>query len=223
MKLRVLTPFSLLLVLPLFAQTTTNPVGAVESPLTSARASRFADSVLALMTLDEKLGQLVQNPGMGTQTGPRVPTGGEAAIRAGRVGSFLGIFGADYTRELQRIATTQSRLKIPLLFAFDVIHGLRTIYPASIAEAASWDPARVEFSARQSAVEATAHGLHWTFSPMVDIARDPRWGRVVEGAGEDPFLGSAMSAARVRGCSPPSNTSLPMAVQKVGATTILWS
>ena len=200
MKLRVLTPFSLLLVLPLFAQTgTTNPVGAVESPLASARASRFADSVLALMTLDEKLGQLVQNPGMGTQTGPRVPAGGEAAIRAGRVGSFLGIFGADYTRELQRIATTQSRLKIPLLFAFDVIHGLRTIYPASIAEAASWDPARVEFSARQSAVEATAHGLHWTFSPMVDIARDPRWGRVVEGAGEDPFLGSALSAARVRG------------------------
>lgn len=208
MKLRTLTCTAVFIASPLSAQVS-SPTGTSaaaaqtatqhESALSSARASRFADSVLALMTLEEKLGQLVQNPGMGTQTGPRVPAGGEAAIRAGRVGSFLGIFGSDYTRELQRIATTQSRLKIPLLFAFDVIHGFRTIYPASIAEAASFDPARVEFSARQSAVEATAHGLHWTFSPMVDIARDPRWGRIVEGAGEDPFLGSAMAAARVRG------------------------
>lgn len=170
-----------------------------ESPLTSARASQFADSILRLMTLDEKIGQLNQLPGMGSQTGPRAPAGGEALIRAGRVGSFLGIWGADYTRDLQRIATQESRLKIPLLFAMDVIHGFRTIYPVPIAEAASFDPARVEFSARQSAVEATAHGLHWTFAPMVDIARDPRWGRIVEGAGEDPYLGSAMAAARVRG------------------------
>jgi beta-glucosidase len=170
-----------------------------ESPLNSARASQFADSLLKLMTLEEKLGQLTQTPGMGSQTGPRAPTGGEAVIRAGRVGSFLGIFGAEYTRELQRIATQESRLKIPLLFALDVIHGFRTIYPVPIAEAASFDPARAEFSARQSAVEATAHGLHWTFAPMVDIARDPRWGRIVEGAGEDPYLGSAMAAARVRG------------------------
>jgi len=170
-----------------------------ESPLTSARASQFADSVLKLMTLDEKLGQLTQSPGIGTQNGPRAPEGGEKLIRAGRVGSFLGIFGAEYTRELQRIATQESRLKIPLLFALDVIHGFRTIYPVSIAEAASFDPARVEFSARQAAVEATAHGLHWTFAPMVDIARDPRWGRIVEGAGEDPYLGERMAAARVRG------------------------
>lgn len=170
-----------------------------ESPLTSARASQFADSVLKLMTLEEKLGQLSQSPGMGTPNGPRLSPGGEKLIRDGRVGSFLGIFGAEYTRELQRIATTESRLKIPLLFALDVIHGFRTIYPVSIAEAASFNPVRVEFSARQSAVEATAHGLHWTFAPMVDIARDPRWGRIVEGAGEDPYLGSAMAAARVRG------------------------
>ena len=170
-----------------------------ESPLTSARASQFADSVLRLMTLEEKLGQLNQLPGMGTQTGPRAPQGGEKLIRAGAVGSFLGIFGADYTRELQRIATQESRLKIPLLFALDVIHGFRTIYPVPIAEAASFDPARAEFSSRQSAVEATAHGLHWTFAPMVDIARDPRWGRIVEGAGEDPYLGGVMAAARVRG------------------------
>jgi beta-glucosidase len=170
-----------------------------ESPLTSARASQFADSILKLMTLEEKLGQLNQLPGYGTQTGPRAPQGGEKLIRAGAVGSFLGVFGAEYTRELQRIATQESRLKIPLLFAFDVIHGFRTIYPVSIAEAASFDPVRAEFSARQSAVEATAHGLHWTFAPMVDIARDARWGRIVEGAGEDPYLGGTMAAARVRG------------------------
>ena len=170
-----------------------------ESPLTSARASQFADSVLKLMTLEEKLGQLNQLPGYGTQTGPRAPQGGEKAIRAGAVGSFLNVFGADYTRELQRIAVQESRLKIPLLFAHDVIHGFRTIYPVPIAEAASFDTARAEFSARQSAVEATAHGLHWTFAPMVDIARDARWGRIVEGAGEDPYLGGVMAAARVRG------------------------
>jgi beta-glucosidase len=169
-----------------------------ESPLNSARASQFADSIIRLMTLDEKLGQLAQWPGQDSQTGPRAPAGSDSLIRAGRVGSFLGIYGADYTRQLQQISQ-QSRLKIPLLFANDVIHGFRTIYPVPLAEAASFDPARAEFSARQAAVEATAHGLDWTFAPMVDIARDPRWGRIVEGAGEDPYLGSAMAAARVRG------------------------
>ena len=170
-----------------------------ESPLNSAQASRFADSVLGLMTLDEKLGQLALSPGRGTQTGPRAPEGGEQAIRAGRVGSFLNVFGAAYVRELQRLATQESRLKIPLLFAHDVIHGFRTIYPVPIAEAASFDPERVGISAREAAVEATAHGLNWTFAPMVDIARDPRWGRIVEGSGEDPYLGSVMAAAKVRG------------------------
>src|SRR5207302_10858598 len=152
-----------------------------------------------LMTLEEKIGQLNQLPGRGTQTGPRAPVGGEALVRSGGVGSFLGIFGADYTRELQRIATRESRLKIPLLFGLDVIHGFRTIYPIPLAEAASFDSARVEFSSRQVAVEATASGVKWTFAPMVDIARDPRWGRIVEGAGEDPYLGSVVAAARVKG------------------------
>jgi beta-glucosidase len=151
------------------------------------------------MTLEEKLGQLNQLPGSAVGNGPRASASGEALLRSGRVGSFLGVFGAQYTRELQRIATRESRLRIPLLFGLDVIHGFRTIYPVPIAEAASFDSARVEFSARQAAVEATAHGLHWTFAPMVDIARDPRWGRIVEGAGEDPWLGSVMAAARVRG------------------------
>src|SRR6185503_16089672 len=169
-----------------------------EARLTSARASQMADSILRLMTLEEKVAQLNQLPGRGTQTGPQVPEGGEAMVRAG-IGSFLGIFGADYTRELQRIATHESRLKIPLLFGFDVIHGFRTIYPIPLAEAASFDSARAEISARMAAVEATAHGITWTFAPMVDIARDPRWGRISEGAGEDVYLGTVMAAARVRG------------------------
>src|SRR3954471_8481783 len=170
-----------------------------EAAFASARASQAADSILQLMTLEEKIGQLNLLPGMGTQTGPRVPTGGEALVRSGKVGSFLVVFGADYTRELQRVATQESRLKIPLLFGLDVIHGFRTIYPVPLAQAASFDSARVEFTARQSAVEAAAHGVTWTYAPMVDIARDPRWGRIVEGAGEDPYLGSVMAAAQVRG------------------------
>lgn len=169
------------------------------SPLEPARATQVADSILRLMTLEEKVGQLNQLPGFGTQTGPRVPQGGEELVRSGRIGSFLGIFGADYTRELQRIATRESRLRIPLLFGLDVIHGFRTIFPVPLAQAASFDSARVEMSARDAAVEASAHGVTWTFAPMVDIARDPRWGRIVEGAGEDPYLGTVMAAAQVRG------------------------
>jgi beta-glucosidase len=172
-----------------------NDVPAQRGP---TRADRVVDSLVRRMTLEEKLGQLTQVPGRWGDTGPRVPEGGEDEIRKGQVGSFLGVFGAGYTREMQAIAM-QSRLKIPLLFAHDVIHGFRTIFPVSIAEAASWDPEAVERAARIAATEATAAGLHWTFAPMVDIARDARWGRIVEGAGEDPYLGSVMAAARVRG------------------------
>ena len=160
---------------------------------------QFVDSVLAKLTLEEKLGQLAQYRGRGTPTGPQVPEGGEAEIRAGRVGSFLNVHGAAYTREMQRIAVEQSRARIPLLFAEDVIHGLRTIFPVPLAEAASWDVAAVERAARVAATEAAAAGLHWTLAPVVDIARDARWGRIVEGAGEDPYLGAAMAAARVHG------------------------
>ncbi|HJP86613.1 MAG TPA: glycoside hydrolase family 3 N-terminal domain-containing protein [Gemmatimonadaceae bacterium] len=172
-----------------------NAQAARQSPLNSARASQVADSILRLMTLDEKLGQLNQLPGGGQE----ISAQDRQSIRTGRVGSFLNVFGADFTRELQRVAVTESRLKIPLLFAHDVIHGFRTIFPVPIAQAASFDSARVELSARQAAIEATAHGLMWTFAPMVDIARDPRWGRIVEGAGEDPYLGSVVAAAQVRG------------------------
>ncbi|MEO7823456.1 MAG: glycoside hydrolase family 3 N-terminal domain-containing protein, partial [Gemmatimonadaceae bacterium] len=170
-----------------------------ESRLNSAAGARVADSVLALLTLEEKLGQLAQSPSYGTPSGPRPVGGAEAQLRAGRLGSFLGMFGAENTRRLQRIAVEETRHKIPLLFAWDVIHGHRTIYPVPIAEAASFNPQLVEQSARFAAVEATAHGMHWTFAPMVDIARDPRWGRVVEGSGEDVYLGSVLAAAKVRG------------------------
>lgn len=151
------------------------------------------------MTLEEKLGQLTMSSGEGDQTGPRVRAGTEDDVRAGRVGSFLNLWGSDTAQRLQRIAVEESRLRIPLLFAQDVLHGWRTIFPMPLAEAASFDPALAEGGARVAALEATAEGIHLTSAPMVDIARDPRWGRVVEGSAEDPFLGSAMAAARVRG------------------------
>jgi beta-glucosidase len=158
-----------------------------------------ADSLLALMTPDEKLGQLTMFPGASGQTGPAVPPGGEEGVRAGRVGSFLSLYGVADTRRLQRVAVEQSRLKIPLLFSFDVIHGWRTIFPVPLAQAATFDSAAVAGAARVAAAEAASQGVHWTFAPMVDVARDPRWGRVVEGAGEDPVLGSVMAAAQVAG------------------------
>ncbi len=159
------------------------------------------DSVLALMTQDEKIGQLVQYSG-GWQTGAestRPKTGSNELIAQGKIGSFLNIAGADTLKELQKIAVEKSRLKIPLIFGLDVIHGYRTTFPVPIAEASTWEPLLVEKSARMQAIEASSAGIHWTFNPMVDIARDPRWGRIVEGSGEDPVLGAAMAVARVKG------------------------
>jgi beta-glucosidase len=170
-----------------------------DTGMASRRAASIADSVLALMTLEEKLGQITQAPAGFGQTGPTVDAGGEQGVREGKIGSFLSLYGADVTRKMQRIAVEESRLKIPLIFGYDVIHGMRTIFPVPLAEAASFDSAAVARSARIAAVEGSAMGVHWTFAPMVDIARDARWGRVVEGAGEDPYLGSVLAAARVRG------------------------
>jgi len=182
------------------------------------RADRVADSVLKLMTLDEKVGQLVQMPGAWNQTGPAAPAGGEDQVRQGKVGSFLSIWGAAVTRHLQEIAVRETRLHVPLLFAMDVIHGWRTIFPVPLGEAASWDPAAAERSARVAATEGAAYGIHWTFAPMVDIARDARWGRVVEGSGEDPYLGAALAAARVRGFqNGPPNTTLMATVKHFAA------
>ena len=159
----------------------------------------FVDSLISLMTLEEKLGQLTQYAGQWTVTGPTASPSGESAIRTGEVGSFLNIFGAENTRRLQQIAVEESRLGIPLIFGADVIHGYRTVFPTPLAEVASWNLAAVEQASRIAAREAAAAGIHWTFAPMVDVARDARWGRIVEGSGEDPYLGSRMAEARVRG------------------------
>lgn len=156
------------------------------------------DSVLKLMTLDEKIGQLNQYSSS-WNTGP-VSTEGDKLeeIKAGKVGSLLNVKGVDKTRAMQAVAM-QSRLRIPLLFGLDVIHGYKTTFPIPLAEAASWDMDAIKQSARVAATEAAASGVHWTFAPMVDIARDPRWGRVMEGAGEDTYLGCAIAKARVEG------------------------
>jgi len=157
------------------------------------------DSVLKMMTLEEKVGQMNQYNGDWEATGPITPDGDKQnQIRKGQLGSMLNIVGVEHTRQLQEMAM-QSRLKIPLLFGQDVIHGLKTCFPIPLAEAASWDIDAIRQSARIAATEAAASGVHWTFAPMVDIARDPRWGRVMEGAGEDPYLGSLIAKARVKG------------------------
>jgi len=155
--------------------------------------------LLGRMTLEEKVGQLVQYSSRDDMTGPASAASLSPLIGAGGVGSLLNIHGAAETRKWQKLAVESSRLHIPLLFGLDVVHGYRTIFPIPLATAASWDLAAIERGERIAAVEASAGGIHWTFAPMVDIARDPRWGRIAEGAGEDPFLGSAIARARVRG------------------------
>lgn len=157
------------------------------------------DSVLQLMTLNEKIGQLVLYTSNWDVTGPVMPTNTLEEIRSGKCGNIFNAYSAKYTRELQEIAVKESRLGIPLLFGYDVIHGHKTIFPISLGEAASWDLNAIEQSARVSAREAAAMGLHWTYAPMVDIARDPRWGRISEGAGEDTYLGCGVAKARVKG------------------------
>ena len=157
------------------------------------------NALLKQMTLEEKIGQLNQYTGDNQATGPiTINPNKEAEIKAGLIGSMLNVLGTKYTRQYQELAM-QSRLKIPLLFGQDVIHGYKTTFPLPLAEAASWDLEAMELSARIAATEASASGIHWTFAPMVDISRDPRWGRVMEGAGEDTYLGSKIAYARVKG------------------------
>jgi beta-glucosidase len=161
--------------------------------------ARQVDSLFRLMTLEEKVGQTVLFTSDWDVTGPTMREGYLDDIRSGRCGNIFNAWTAEYTRELQRVAVEESRLGIPLMFGYDVVHGHKTIFPIPLGEAASWDLAAIETSARTAAIEAAASGLHWTFAPMVDISVDPRWGRVMEGAGEDPYLGSLIAAARVRG------------------------
>lgn len=157
------------------------------------------DSLMRLMTLDEKIGQLNQYTDDGAATGPvTLDKDKPQQVKQGKLGSILNVLGSERTRSWQKVAM-QSRLKIPLLFGQDVVHGYKTTFPIPLAEACSWDMDAIEHAARVAAVEASAGGIHWTFAPMVDIGRDPRWGRVMEGAGEDTYLGSRIAAARVKG------------------------
>jgi beta-glucosidase len=172
---------------------------AVRAQAQDKTVGQRVEALLKRMTLEEKVGQLHQLSGK-EFTGPAndARTNKLNDIKAGRVGSMLNIKGVAETREIQALAL-QSRLKIPLLFGLDVIHGYKTVFPVPLGESASWDMAAIEQSAHIAAVEAAAAGIHWTFAPMVDVARDARWGRVMEGAGEDTYLGSQIATARVRG------------------------
>lgn len=171
------------------------------SPSTTEDAiDEKVDSVMNLMTLEEKIGQCVQyTSGWDVVTGPKVNTDVETWIKEGMVGSLLNAHGAAFTRKMQQIAVEETRLGIPLILGYDVIHGYKTIFPINLGSACSWDLDLIEKSARIAAEEASAAGLHWTFSPMLDVARDPRWGRIMEGAGEDPYLTSVVGQAYIKG------------------------
>jgi beta-glucosidase-like glycosyl hydrolase/poly(3-hydroxybutyrate) depolymerase len=179
----------------MFSKKRTKPKPGIYQP----KLTDKVEAIFQEMTLDEKIGQLnLLTPG-GTVTGEVVSKNVEEKINAGKVGGIFGIRGAAKAREAMRLSVEESRLGIPLLIGMDVIHGHQTIFPIPLGLSCSWDPDLIEQTARIAAREATANGLMWAFSPMVDVARDPRWGRIAEGSGEDPFLGSAIARAMVRG------------------------
>lgn len=182
-------------------ETSANPAAASpgdSAPLSGQQVDARVEKLLQQMTVEEEIGQLTQ---IGQYIKDTVPV--EERIRKGEVGSVLWLSDPAAINKLQRVAVEESRLHIPLLFGLDVISGFRTIFPVPLAMASSWDPAMVEQEQTFAAREASAAGIRWTFGPMVDIARDPRWGRIVEGAGEDPYLGAAMARAQVRGFQGP--------------------
>lgn len=193
----------LLLVTILFFISCSTTSQSINSSLSTNSVDKKVDSILKLMTLEEKIGQLNQYNGFWEITGP-VPKEGQAAkkyenLKKGLVGSMLNVKGVKDVKALQKIAVEQTRLHIPMLFGFDVIHGYKTISPIPLAEAASWDLVAIKKSAAIAAEEASSVGINWTFAPMVDVSRDARWGRVMEGAGEDPYLCSLIAKARVEG------------------------
>ncbi|HEV2480161.1 MAG TPA: beta-glucosidase BglX [Puia sp.] len=188
--------FKVLLVISLFG-TLLPAFGQSSSP--KSKMDEFISSLMSRMTLDEKIGQL-NLPGAGDITTGQAGNSDIAKkIEEGEVGGLFNIKSVARIREVQRIAVEKSRLKIPLIFGMDVIHGYETVFPIPLGLSSSWDMGEIERSARIAATEASADGICWTFSPMVDIARDPRWGRVAEGSGEDPYLGSRIATAMVRG------------------------
>ncbi|MCT4644067.1 MAG: glycosyl hydrolase, partial [Carboxylicivirga sp.] len=174
------------------------------NPKPVSEEDRFIDELLGKMTLAEKVGQLNQYTSRWEMTGP-APTENKGAqdllqeLKSGMVGSMLNVNGAEATRKAQQTVVENTRLGIPLIFGYDVIHGYKTMFPIPLAEAASWNPELARLSSQIAAKEAAASGINWTFAPMVDVGRDARWGRVMEGAGEDPFLGSEFAKARVQG------------------------
>lgn len=203
MKYNTITKYGLFAGFLAFAISCGTPKQTVFSDKGKSTIDRKVDSVLKLMTLEEKVGQMNQYNGFFDVTGP-APSEGEASkkyenIKKGLVGSMLNIRGVKDVKAMQKIAVEQTRLGIPLIFGFDVVHGYKTVSPIPLAEAASWDLKAMEKSAEIAAAEAAVAGLNWTFAPMVDITRDARWGRVMEGAGEDPYLGSQIAIARVKG------------------------
>lgn len=157
------------------------------------------DSLMSLMTLKEKIGQTIMYSGDWDVTGPVVSSNNITLLKNGSLGAMLNVYSAKKTKELQKIAVDETRLGIPLLFGYDVIHGFRTIFPINLGHASSWDVEDIENSARIAAEEASSEGLHWTFAPMLDIGRDPRWGRISEGAGEDVFLTNEIAIAYIKG------------------------
>lgn len=178
-----------------FAQTS-------EIPSSVKNVEKKVDSVLGMMTLEEKVGQMVQYNGSWDLTGPASDVDNkqkEERLKKGLVGSMLNVLSVEATEKAQRMNMENSRLKIPLMFGYDVIHGYKTIFPVPIAETASWDLEAMEESARIAALESAANGINWTFSPMIDISRDARWGRIMEGSGEDPYLTSKVAEAKIKG------------------------
>ncbi len=170
-----------------------------ETVLTETPFDTKVDSLMHLMTLQEKIGQTIMYSGGWSVTGPVVSSNNKKFIKEGNIGAMLNVYSVKGTRDLQKMAVEETRLGIPLLFGYDVIHGFRTIFPINLGLAASWDLEDIEKGSRIAAEEASAEGIHWTFAPMVDIGRDPRWGRISEGAGEDVYLGSEIAKAYVKG------------------------
>jgi beta-glucosidase len=200
---------------------------------TNQEIAARVDSVLSLMTLEEKIGQLTLFTSDYDVTGPVMREGYVEDIKSGRVGAIFNAFGAEYTLKLQKIAVEETRLGIPLLFGYDVIHGHRTIFPIPLGEAASWDLDYIQKASRIAAIEASSEGLHWTFAPMIDIAPDPRWGRVAESAGEDPYLAPELLRLKLGVLReiiwgifiqylPVQNISQRMVLPRQGEITIQW-
>lgn len=194
-----LTRNILLMLLALSLLACTEPSNNGTTTTTDAEMNRFISDLMSKMTLEEKIGQTVQYTSGWELTGPALNADYTGWLREGSVGSVFNAHGAAYAKSLQKIAVEETRLGIPLIMGYDVIHGYKTIFPINLGSASSWDMGLIEQSARIAAEEASSAGLHWAFAPMLDIARDPRWGRIMEGGGEDPYLTGRIAEAYVKG------------------------